>query len=95
MSLQRVSFRLLSTDPSPVLCGKPPCNSFHSGITATSQSSELCSQPLLRVLFGYGFNQPVFGVLWPASLYQLFFGDDFAQQFAVVVWPASLQVEFE
>jgi len=59
-----------------------------------------------RLSFGYRFNQPIVGVMWPASLQQLSFGElcdrrplyrdlgmevCFNQPVIGVVWPASLQ----
>ncbi len=44
-----------------------------------------------ELTFDWGFNQPITGVVWPASLLQLSFGGDFNQPIVGVSWPASLQ----
>lgn len=37
------------------------------------------------------FDQPIAGVMWPASLEQLTLGGDFSQPIDEIMWPVSLQ----
>lgn len=48
-------------------------------------------ESLHRLTSGQCFNQPITGVVWPASLQHLSFGERFNQPIARVVWPAGLK----
>ncbi|CAM9479145.1 unnamed protein product [Pylaiella littoralis] len=44
-----------------------------------------------KIKFDDEFDQPIAGVVWPASLRQISFGQQFNQSICGVVWPTSLQ----
>ena len=47
---------------------------------------------LLRLVIGSDFDDPITGLVWPASLLQLAFGNSFNQPIAEVVWPDSVNL---
>ncbi|CAN0050594.1 unnamed protein product [Pylaiella littoralis] len=101
-SLQRLSFGRFFNQPIAGVVWPASLRqlSFRNGsmfadtfnhLPAHLPASHCCGSSTQEDLVGSKFNQPIVGVVWPASLQQLSFGRFFNQPIVGVVWPASLQ----